>query len=69
MDKKIDLNVYVIHHITNLSKVGADPSVHFVGKNLDQNLVAKLTKEHKFSKGTRSYNFVDIQYQALRFTV
>ena len=35
LDKKIDLNVDVIHWITRLSKVGIDPFVHFIGKNLD----------------------------------
>ena len=35
LDRKIDLNVDVIHQIIGLSKVGVDPSAHFVGKNLD----------------------------------
>ena len=69
MDQKIDLNVDLIHRITDLSKVGMDPGVHFVGKNLDQKLAAKLTKEHKLTKGTRAYDSADIQDQALRFTV
>ena len=69
MDRKIDLNGDVIHRITGLSKVGADPSTHFVCKNLDQNLAAQLTKEHKLSKGTRAYDSADIQDQALKFTV
>ena len=69
MDRKIDLNVDVIHHITGLSKVGVDPYPHFVDKNLDQKLVAKLTREHKLSKGMRSYDSAEIQDQSLRFTV
>lgn len=60
LDRKIDLNVDVIHYITGLSKVGMDPSEHFVGKNLDQKLTAKLTKEFNLSKGTRAYDVVDI---------
>ena len=47
LDKKIDLNVDVIQRITVLSKVGTDPFVHFVGKNLDRKLATKLTKEFK----------------------
>ena len=46
LGRKIDLNVDVIHHITGLSKVGADPGTHFVSKNLDRKLVAKLIREH-----------------------
>ena len=60
LDKKIDLNVDVFHCITGLSKVGVDPSMHFVSKNLNRKLFAKLTKEHNLSKGTRSYNAADI---------
>ena len=60
MDRKIDLNVDVIHHITGLSKVGADPSAHFIGKNLDQKLATNLTKEFNLSKGTRDYDAADI---------
>ena len=69
LDRKIDLNVDVIHHIDGLSKVGMDPSSHFIGKNLDQKLVVKLTKELKLSKGTNAYDVADIQDQALRFIV
>ena len=60
LDKKIDLNVDVIHIITGLSKVGGDPSVHFIGKNLDRKLAMKIMKEHKVTKGTRAYDFADI---------
>ena len=61
LDRKIDLNVNVIHCITGLSKVGADPSTHLVGKNLDHKLITKLIKEFNLSKGTRSYDVADIQ--------
>ena len=53
LDRKIDLNVDVIHRITRLSKVGADPTLHFVGKNLERKFVAKFTKEFNLSKGGR----------------
>ena len=49
--------------------MGVDPSTHFVGKNLDRKLIAKLTKEFNLSKGTEAYDAADIQDQALRFTV
>lgn len=60
LDKKIDMNVDAIHLITNLSKVGTNPSMHFIGKNLDRKLATKLTKEFNLSKGTRSYDVTDI---------
>ena len=69
LDHKIDLNMDAIHCITGLSKVGADPDLHFVGKNLDRNLAAKLTKEFNLSKGGRAYDATDIQNKALRFTI
>ena len=65
LDKKIDLNVDVIHRITGLSKVGGDPGVHFFGKNIDWNLVAKIMKEHNVTMGMRAYDSADIQDQAL----
>lgn len=64
-----DLKVDAIHRITGLSKVGVDPSTHFVGKSQDRKLVAQLTKEFNFSKGGRAYDVSDIQDQALRFTI
>lgn len=51
LDRKIDVNVDVIHRITGLSKVGANPALHFVSKILDRKLVVNLTKEFKLTKG------------------
>lgn len=65
LDTKIDLNFDVIHRITSLSKVGGDPGVHFIGKNLDRKLAVKIMKEHNITKGTRAYDYVEIQDQAL----
>lgn len=56
LDYKIDLNMDAIHHIIGLSKVGADPTVHFMGKNLNRKLVAKLMKEFNLFKGGRAYD-------------
>lgn len=51
LDHKIDVHVDVIHRITGLSKVGVDLASHFVDKNLDRKLAAKLMKEFKLMKG------------------
>ena len=49
--------------------MGVDLASHFVGKNLDRKLVAKLTKEFNLTRGGRAYNTVDIEDEALRFIV
>ena len=69
LDRKIDVNMDIIHHIIGLSKAGTDPASHFVGKNLDRNLDVKAMKEFKLSKGGRAYDVEDIKDEALRFTV
>lgn len=61
LDRNIDLNVDVIHRITDPSKAGNDPGAHFVGKSLDRKLAAKMKMNHKVRKGTRVYDFVDIR--------
>lgn len=60
LDKKIDLNVDVIHRITSLSKAGNDPGAHFLGKNLDWKLATKMKMEHKVTKGMRAYDSANI---------
>lgn len=69
LERKIDMNVDVIHRITGLSKVGADPKAHFDDKKLDRKHAVKITKEHKLTKGMRAYDSADIQDQDLGFTV
>lgn len=69
LDRKIDLNLDVIHKITGLSKASSDPGAHFVGKSLDRKLSVKIMKEHNVTKGTRAYDSANIQDHALRFTV
>lgn len=50
LESKIDLNIDLIHRITDLSKVGDDLSVHFVGKKYDRKLAAKLTLQLNLKK-------------------
>lgn len=42
---------------------------HFIGKNLDGKLAAKLTKEFNLTKGGRAYDTADIEDEALQFTI
>lgn len=51
LDRKIDVNMDIIHKITGLSKVGVDPTLHFIQKNLERKLVVKITKEFKLTEG------------------
>jgi hypothetical protein len=69
LSHKIDVNVDVIHKITGLSKVGANPTSQFIGKNLDWKLAAKLKKEFKLTKGGQAYDAADIKDEVLWFTV
>ena len=69
LDRKIKLNVDVIHRIYGLSKVGRDQGVHLVGKSLDQKLATMIMKENNVTKGMRAYDSIDIQDQALQFMV
>ena len=41
----------LIHRITSLSKNGADPMMHFVGKEQDWKLATKLIKEYNLTRG------------------
>ena len=65
LDRKIDLNVNVIHRITSLSKAGNDLGAHFIGKSVDWKLVTKMKMEHKIMKRTRVYDSVGTQDHAL----
>lgn len=69
LEGKIDLNIYLIHRITGLSKIGDNPNVHFVSKKSDCKLAAKLTQQLKLKKGTRAYDSAYIQDRALCFTI
>lgn len=69
LDCKIELNMGAIYCIIGLRKVGVDPIVHFVGKNLDRKLAVKLMKEFNLSKEGRVYDAANIQDDALRFTI
>lgn len=42
LDRKVDLNVHLIHRIMGLSKRGADPAKHFIGKELDRQTAERI---------------------------
>lgn len=69
LDHKIDVSLDVIHCMMGLSKVGMNPTSHFIGKNLDGKLATKLTKEFKLTKGGWVYDIVSIEDEMLRFIV
>ena len=55
----------LIHRITDLSKNGADPATHFVGKDQDQKLAAKVIKEYNLTRGGWAYDSAQIEYKML----
>ena len=51
LDRSVDVTIDLIHRIRGLNKIGADPAAHFVRKDLDKNLVARLIKKYNFTRG------------------
>ena len=65
----MDITIDLIHQITRLSKIGADPAAHFVGKDHDKKLVARLIKKYNFMRGGRAYDAMQIEDKSLRFII
>lgn len=61
LDSMVDLTIDLIHRIISLSKNGADPVTHFVGKDQDQKLATKLVKKYNLTRGGRAYDVVQIE--------
>ena len=51
LDRKVDITIDLIHLIIGLSKTGADPTTHFVGKDQDKKLVVRLIKKYNLTRG------------------
>ena len=51
LDRRVDLTIDFIHRITGLSKNGVDPATHFIGKDQDWKLAAKLIKKYNLTRG------------------
>lgn len=69
LDHRVDITIDLIHRITGLSKTRADPVAHFVRKDQDKRLVARLIKNYNLTRGGRAYDVVQIEDKPLRFTV
>ena len=65
LNRRVDLTIELIHRITSLSKNGADLATHFVGKDQDRNLAAKLIKEYNLTRGGRAYDVTQIEDKVL----
>ena len=55
----------LIHRIIGLSKNGADPVTHFVGKDQDRKLAAKLIKKYNLTRGGWAYDATQIEDKTL----
>ena len=51
LDHRVDITIDLIHRITGLSKTGADPVAHFVGKDQDKKLGVRLIKKYNLTRG------------------
>ena len=69
LDRKVDLNVHLIHRITGLSKRGTDPMKHFVGKELDRETIECMKCLYNLQKGGRAFDAAIIEDDTVRFTV
>lgn len=56
LDHRVNITIDLIHWITGLSKTGADPAAHFVGKDQDRKLDARLIKKYNLTRGGRAYD-------------
>ena len=69
LDRKVDLNVHLIHRITGLSKRGAGPAKHFVGKELDRQTTERMKHLYNLQKGGRAFDVTIIEDDMVWFTV
>ena len=65
LDRRVDLTIKLIHRITDLSKNSADPAMHFMGKDQDWKLAAKLIKKYNLTRGGWAYDAAQIEDKAL----
>lgn len=59
----------LIHQITGSSKIGADPTTHFVEKDQDRKIATKLINKYNLTRGGRAYDVTQIEDKALRFII
>ena len=55
----------LIHRVTDLSKNGANPTMHFVGKDEDRKLATKLIKKYNMTRGGWPYDAMQIEDKTL----
>ena len=56
LDCRVDIIIDLIHQITRLSKTGADPVTHFMGKDQDRKLSTLLIKKYNLTRGGQAYD-------------
>ena len=69
LDRKVDLNVHLIHRIMGLSKRGTDPAKHFVGKELDRQTAEQMKHLYNLQKGGRAFDATIIEDDMVQFTI
>ena len=51
LDHGVDITIDLIHRIMGLTKTSIDPMAHFVRKDQDKKLAARLTKKYNLTRG------------------
>ena len=65
LDRRVDIMIDIIHRITRIRKTRADPMAHFVGKDQDKKIVARLIKKYNLTRGGQAYNATQIEDKPL----
>ena len=65
LDCRVDLTIDLIHRITGLSKNGAYPATHSMGKDQDWKLATKLIKKYNLTRGGQAYDVLQIEDKVL----
>ena len=68
LGNKVDLNVNLIHHITELSKTGQHPTIDTTGKTKEPKLSPTLVAKYQLQRGGRAYDIASISDKTLSFT-
>ena len=69
LDRRVNIIIDMIHQIMGLSNTTTDVAAHFVGKDQDKNIVARLIKKYNLTRGGREYDVMQIEDMPLWITV
>ena len=68
LSNRVDLNIDLIHRITDLSKHGQDPQTHITTKAKDTRLSQDQVQKYQLQRGGRAYDLAALKDDTLKFT-